>query len=407
MIIPRALEPALRTAIANNPVTAILGPRQCGKSTLAKHYLRQLPPSKPSIYLDLERPSDLRKLDDPEWFLSTLKNHLVCIDEIQRLPELFPILRALVDQQIHSHKTGQNGQYLILGSASRDLIKQSSETLAGRITYKKLTPFTWEEIQEPENQSADNPPPIRLTLETYLYKGGFPKSLLTPDDRTSFDWRNDFITTFLERDLLQFAGFTPQTMRRLWTMLAHTNGQTANLSQLASSLGVSHTTIRNYIDLLEGTFMVRQLQPYRGNTQKRLVKTPKVYITDTGITTALLGLRSYEQTAGHPVFGSLWETIVLEQVSARFPTLELSFYRTSHGNEVDLVLSDGSRTCIVECKATQAPSLSKGNHAAIHDLQPEQTFVAIPAETGYPMQPSIQAVSLFELLETIPQFLSV
>lgn len=427
MIIPRALEPALQTAIANNPVTAILGPRQCGKSTLAKHYLRQLPPSKPSIYLDLERPSDLRKLDDPEWFLSTLTNHLVCIDEIQRLPELFPILRALVDQQIHSDQTDQNGQYLILGSASRDLIKQSSETLAGRITYKKLTPFTWEEIQQPgihqsgslqpethqqeiqqpENQSADNPQPIRLTLETYLYKGGFPKSLLTPDDRTSYDWRSDFITTFLERDLLQFAGFTPQTMRRLWTMLAHTNGQTANLSQLASSLGVSHTTIRNYIDLLEGTFMVRQLQPYRGNTQKRLVKTPKVYITDTGITTALLGLRSYEQTAGHPVFGSLWETIVLEQVSARFPTLELSFYRTSHGNEVDLVLSDGSRTCIVECKATQAPSLSKGNHAAIHDLQPEQTFVAIPAETGYPMQPSIQAVSLLELIETIPQFLSV
>lgn len=244
-------------------------------------------PSISSVYLDLERPSDLAKLEDPEWFLGSQRDKLICIDEIQRIPELFPVIRSLVDQ------SGRNGQFLILGSASRDLIRQSSESLAGRITYKRLTPFLMDEVRG------------RVTTEQYLSRGGFPKSVLV-NDEASVEWRNDFITTFLERDLLQFAGFTPVTMRRLWTMLAHTNGQTVNASLLGSSLGISHTTVRTYIDVLEGTFMVRLLAPAQTNTGKRLVKSPKVYMTDTGITTALLRLRNFEQAAGHPVFGSLW-----------------------------------------------------------------------------------------------------
>lgn len=387
-MISRRLETELRQSLTRHPVTAILGPRQCGKSTLAKHLMATLYPSEASIYLDLERPSDLSKLDDPEWFLGSQRDKLICIDEIQRIPELFPVIRSLVDQ------SGRNGQFLILGSASRDLIRQSSETLAGRISYKRLTPFLMDEVRG------------RVTMEQYLSRGGFPKSVLVDDD-ASYGWRNDFITTFLERDLLQFAGFTPVTMRRLWTMLAHSNGQTVNASVLGSSLGISHTTVRTYIDLLEGTFMVRQLAPVLTNTGKRLVKTPKVYLTDTGITTALLRLRNFEQTVGHPVFGSLWESIVLEHVSALFPSLELGFYRTNHGNEVDLVLSDGTNRIVVECKASHAPSMSKGNHTAIRDIEPLHTFVVIPADAGYPLRDGMDVVTLDGLFAAIPGLLKM
>jgi predicted AAA+ superfamily ATPase len=288
--INRALEADIRTSLKRNPATAILGPRQCGKSTLARKILDEI---KPSVYLDLERPSDIQKLQDPEWFLGSQSDKLICLDEIQRYPELFPVLRSLIDAE------GRNGMYIILGSASRDMLKQSSETLAGRISFKQLTPFIWEEV----NASK--------TLEDYLSRGGFPRSLLAENDEASYEWRRDFIMTFLERDLLQFAGFTPATMRRLWQMLAHSNGQTVNYSSLGNSLGVSHTTIRNYIDLLEGAFMVRQVLPYFENTKKRIVKSPKVYITDTGLINALLGLKDFIQVAGHPGFGSLWETTVL------------------------------------------------------------------------------------------------
>lgn len=363
------------------PVTAILGPRQCGKSTLAKHIIHE--GGTEAIYLDLERPSDLQKLDDAEWFLSRQKGKLVCIDEIQRVPELFPVIRSIVDVQ------GSNGQFLILGSASRDLIKQSSESLAGRIIYKKLTPFLWNEISSECN------------LEEYMVQGGFPRSILV-DNKVSMEWRESFITTFLERDLLQFAGFSPVSMRRLWQMLAHSNGQTANYSALGSSLGISHTSIKKYIDLLEGTFMVRQLRPFEGNTKKRLVKSPKVYITDSGITTALLKLRTFDEAAGHPVFGSLWESVVIENIAGHYPDLDFSFYRTNHGNEIDLVISDGSSTVAIECKSTFSPRLSRGNYSAIEDISPVKTFIVIPSNKGYPYKENIDVVSLDELIKKIP-----
>ena len=241
MYIQRYLEPGITKSLQNFPITAVTGPRQCGKSTLVKHLLNAYPDY---IYLDLERPSDLQKLEDAEWFLSSQKDKLICIDEIQRRPELFPLIRSLVDEW------NRPGCFLILGSASRDLLKQSSESLAGRITYKRLTPFLWEEL---ENDCS---------VERYFSAGAFPRSLLSKNNEVSFEWRESFIMTFLERDLLQWAGFTPKTMRRLWQMLAHVKGQTVNYSTLASSLGVTSATVKNYIDLLADTYMVEVVPPY-------------------------------------------------------------------------------------------------------------------------------------------------
>jgi uncharacterized protein len=377
---PRILETKITESLARNPVTAILGPRQCGKSTLAK----QITQNRDNVvFLDLERPSDLGKLDDPEWFFHSQSGKLICLDEIQRKPELFPVIRAVSDTD------PRPGSFLILGSASRDLIRQSSETLAGRISYKKLTPFLWEEI------GTD------FSIEEYLNRGGFPRSILALDDDASYEWRSDFISTFLERDLLQFSGFSPQTMRRLWQMLAHSNGQTLNLTSIGESLGVSHTTVRNYVDLLEGTFMVIQLPPWRGNTKKRLVKTPKVYLSDSGITAALLQLRNFEQITGHQVFGSLWETVVLMNLKAHIPEAEFSFYRTSHGNEIDIILKIANRTLAIECKATLSPSLSSSFYKASEDVNPDRVLVVSPVDKGYPMKKGIDVVSIKELIETV------
>jgi len=380
MYIPRMLQEEVQASLLKNPVTAVLGPRQCGKSTLVK---QMIAPLDDVLYLDLERPSDIQKMEDPEWFLSSQDDKLICLDEIQRLPEIFPLIRSLVDE----HR--MPGRFLILGSASRELIKQSSESLAGRISYKTLTPFLWSELSG------------IISLETYISRGGFPLSTLSNSDSDSYEWRLDFISTFLERDLLQFAGFTAVTMRRLWQMLAHNNGQTLNMSRLGESLGVSHTTIRNYVDLLEHTFMVKQLPPWKGNTNKRLVKSPKVYLTDSGITAALLQLNGFEQVAGHPVFGSLWESVVFMQLNAHIPHAEFSFYRTNHGHELDFILSFPDSIIAIECKASVAPSVSKGTYKALEDVNPDHTFVVAPVDKGYSMTKGIEVVSLSELVEKL------
>ena len=378
MYYKRILEDAVIDSLKRNPVTAVIGPRQCGKSTLVKQLIQN---RENALYLDLERPSDLQKLDDAEWFLKSQTGKIVCLDEIQRKPDLFPLLRSLCDED------KRPGKYIILGSASRDLLRQSSETLAGRISYKNLSPFLWKEITAFYN------------IEDYLFKGGFPQSLLIADDESSLEWRQDFITTFLERDLLQFSGFLPQTMRRLWQMLAHYNGQTANFSALSSSLGVSHTTIRNYVDLLEGTFMVQVLKPWSGNTKKRLVKSPKIYVSDTGIVTALLQLKNFEQIAGHPGFGALWETLVLTNISAHLPHHDFSFYRSSHGAEIDIIISKGNHKIAVECKATVSPQLSSGNYAAIKEINPSKTIVVAPVYDSYEMREGITVVNLGDAID--------
>lgn len=325
----------------------------------------------------------MQKLDNAEWFLSAQKGKQICIDEIQRKPELFPLIRSLTDEW------DMAGAFLILGSASRELLMQTSESLAGRISYQRLTPFLWNEMGS------------HCSLEQYLARGGFPRSLLAKDNQASFYWRTDFISTFLERDLLFWRNVTPATMRRLWQMLAHVNGQTADYSTLSRSLGVTSVTVKNYIDLLESTFMIEVVTPYHSNLGKRLVKTPKLFIADSGIASALLGLHGFEAISGHPAIGAIWEQIVFSNLKGSFPEASFSFYRTSHGAEMDIVMKVGQSVYAIECKATLSPSFSKGNYYALEDIQPNHTFAVCPTSKGWPMSPGIDVVSLAELVERL------
>lgn len=381
----RKLESEISKGLENNPVVAILGPRQCGKSTLARYIAKET--NKEVTYLDLERPMDLQKLDNAEWFLEKQRNKLICLDEIQRKPDLFPLLRSLVDDW------GGNNHLLILGSASRELIKQSSESLAGRISYKQLSPFLLEEL------------PDDITLENYLVKGGFPRSLFTVDNKVSFEWREDYITTFLERDLLLWSGFSTATMRKLWQMLAHLNGQIINYANLGNALGVSNTTAKNYVELLASTFMIRLLPPFLANTGKRLVKSPKVYLTDTGIANALLGIADFNQMAGHPSMGANWEALVLANLTAAFPGFSFYFYRTGHGAEIDFVVEKNRKIICVECKSSLTPKLVKGTYTAIEDIHPEITLVISPVKEGWPSKQGIEVVNLKEAIQKIKEVL--
>lgn len=381
--ITRNLENKVRQSLETNPVTAILGPRQCGKSTLALHVLKDYPEA---LYLDLERPSDLLKLNNAEWFLSGNRHRLICMDEIQRKPELFPLIRSLTDEWQGV------GHFLILGSSSRELLKQSSESLAGRVSYLHLSPFIFEEIAS------------KLSLEEYLVRGGFPRSTLSDSSILSHTWLNDFISTFLERDLLQYSGFAPLVMRRLWQMMAHNNGQTVNYSALGNSLGVSNVTIKNYLDLLERTFMIDVLQPWHVNLKKRIVKAPKIYISDAGITAALLGLSDFNQLAGHIALGAVWEQVVLSQLKNSFPFAAYSFYRTAGGAEIDIVMEYKGIRFAIECKISKSPQLTKGNYSALTDVQPLQSFVVAPVREGWPVNNNQDVVNLSELKEKLMSY---
>lgn len=378
--ITRLSEKDISLMLQNFPVIAITGPRQAGKSTLVKHLLSTV---SNAVYLDLERPSDLSKFGDPELFLSSMRGKIICIDEVQRLPEIFPLIRSLVDEWNY------NGAFILLGSASRDLLRQSSESLAGRIVYKNLTPFLLQEIM-----SFVHP-------KEYWLRGGFPRSILADSDELSLIWRESFITTFLERDLLLWSNFTPVLMKRLWMMLAHINGQTANYSLLASALGVSSVTVKNYIDLLEATFMIEVVPPYFSNIGKRLTKAPKIFIADSGITTALLQIRNYESLIGHPVFGSVWEQLVLSNLKGNFQGAEFFHYRTSNGAEIDLVMKYRGKTFAIESKASASPVLSSGNYFAVEDIKPDVFFVVAPVEQGWKMKREVEIVSVLELVEKI------
>jgi predicted AAA+ superfamily ATPase len=372
----RLLEGTVVRALKHNPAVALLGPRQCGKSTLAKHLLAS---GKPGVYLDLEKPSDAARLSDPEWFLSSCKGKLVCVDEIQRKPDLFPVLRSLIDEW------GGNGRFLLLGSASRELIGMSSETLAGRVSHQRLTPFLHCEI------------PASMTLERQISRGGFPRSVNAATDAVSFAWREDFIASFLERDLRFWPGFSPATMRLLWRMLAHDNGQTANYSRLAGALGTSDTTVRHYIGLLAETFMVEIVPPHFSNLGKRLIKAPKVYLSDSGVTAALLGLRNFQELCAHSAFGGIWEQVVLANLKGAFPEAEVAFYRTAQGAEMDFVLSMGGKILAIECKASVAPSINRGTRLAIEDIQPIHTLVVSPVASGWPMESGITVCGLSDM----------
>ena len=378
--IDRQLTNTITRRLKNNPVVTILGPRQCGKTTLTGQIVRKITQS---VYLDLENPGDLAKLDDPFAFFSLHKDDLVCLDEIQRAPELFSILRSIIDER------ARNGQFLILGSAGRDLIRQSSETLAGRISYLNLTPFL---LSETDAVKKDD-------IRRLWLRGGFPRSYLAEDITVSFEWRQDFIRTFLERDI-GMLGFrmSPVRLGRLWKMCAHIHGSLLNASKLADSLGVSSHTVRSYIDLLEHTFMLRVLFPDASNLKKRLVKSPKTYIRDSGILHALLDIRTHDDLLSHPIIGASFEGFAMENILANATNYQPSFYRTSAGAEIDLILRKGQRTLAFELKSSTVPKVSKGFWNALDDLSPDEAYVVAPVKESYPIKGGVMVIPLQEII---------
>ncbi|MFT4854755.1 MAG: putative AAA+ superfamily ATPase [Algoriphagus sp.] len=394
-MITRILEGKLIDSLKNMPVVVILGPRQVGKTTLALD-LAKTTLNKPIHYLDLELNSDLAKLDDAESYLRRFENQLLVIDEVQRKPELFPVIRALVD--LRKRNGERAGHFLLLGSASRDLLQQSSESLAGRIRYLELNPFSANELNLND--------PLGFNLEKLWFRGGFPDSYLAESEIESQNWRRDFISTYVEKDIPLFGPQIPATrMKRFWSMLAHYHGQQAVLTEIGKSLEVSHTTARTYLDILQDFFMVRQVQPWSGNTKKRLVKTPKVYIRDTGLLHSLLSIASFDQLLGHPAVGASWEGFVMENILNDLPAnWKASYYRSSNQAEIDLVLEFGSTEVWgIEIKKSSAPTISSGFHRACEDIGATKKYVVYSGADRFPMRGEIEAVGLIEFLGLISQ----
>jgi uncharacterized protein len=377
---PRLLESGLSEMLTRHPVVGLLGPRQVGKTTLAL----EVGDSRPSIYMDLESPSDLARLAEPELFLRRHEDKLVILDEIQRVPDIFQVLRGLVDQGRRSGKG--NGRFLVLGSAGIDLLQQSSESLAGRIAYTELPPLL---LEETGAKAAD----------TLWLRGGFPSSFTASDDAASLEWRRNFIRTYLERDIPQLGPRIPaETLRRLWIMLAHDQGGMVNAARLAAALGVSGQTVGRYIDLLCDLLLVRRLTPWASNAGKRMVKSPKVYVRDSGLVHALLGIATLDDLLAHPVAGMSWEGWVIENLIAAAPAGTEAFcYRTSAGAEIDLVLElrPGKRWAF-ECKRSLTPTPARGFHEGCKDLNPERKLVIYPGTESYPLGQDVECVPLME-----------
>lgn len=376
----RELNHIVTERLKSNPAVAILGPRQCGKTTLAKHIVRH---QGAAVYLDLEHPSDLAKLADPVAFFELHGDELICLDEIQRAPGLFQTLRAVIDQR------NTNGQFLVLGSASPELIRQSSESLAGRISTLELSPFML-----PEVAATDT----RMLRELWL-RGGFPRSFLAKNLDTSFQWRDDFTRTFLERDI-GMLGFklSPTRLGRFWRMCAHLHGTLLNASKLADSLGVSSHTVRSYLDIFEGAFMVRLLRPDAPNLKKRLAKSPKVFIRDSGVLHSLLAIRSHDDLLSHPVVGTSFEGFAMENILAYTQGWDPTFYRTSAGAELDLVLRRGRTTLVFEFKASSAPRVSRGFWSALEDIEPDEAHVVAPVDEVYPLRAGVKVTPLSQAI---------
>jgi predicted AAA+ superfamily ATPase len=387
-MIRRIAQEEIVQLLSEFPAVGVLGPRQIGKTTLAEEIATAISPE--PVYLDLESPADLAKLNDAEAYLELHKGKLIILDEIQRVPELFAVLRGVIDRR---RRQGlKTAQFLILGSASLDLLKQSSESLAGRIAYKELTGLT-----VPETVTTND------TGNLWL-RGGFPDSFLAKDDMASLRWRNNFITTYLERDIPQFGQRIPAvTLRRLWTMLAHNQGGQLNTAQLAASLGITLPTVKKYIDLLEDLFLIRSLRPWSGNVGKRLVKTPKVYIRDSGLTHALLNISSYEDLMGHPVAGASWESFVIENLVSSLPAgVTAWFYRTAAGAEIDLVIEKNIKEIYaIEIKRSVAPAVSKGFHLGAEDIKASKKFVVYPGKERFPLSDNTTVISLADLMDEL------
>ncbi|MBC7606168.1 MAG: ATP-binding protein [Burkholderiales bacterium] len=378
--IPRKIEDTIKQYLKIFPVVAVLGPRQCGKSTLVKRLSQNWGAS---LFLDLQYDIDLSKLDQPSFFFESNADKIICLDEIQLVPQLFSVLRSVVD------KNRQNGRFVLLGSASRDLIQQTSESLAGRIGLVNLSPFTLNELDQLDG----------FSLNTFWLRGGFPDSYLSDNDGFSEIWRANFIKTFIERDIPQLGFQIPALqLKRLLVMCAHNQGQLINYSKLGESLGLTHPTVRRYIDLLEQTFILRTLLPYETNVKKRLVKSPKVYVRDSGLLHQLLAIPDFNSLLGNPVFGSSWEGVVVENVIVNYPDWNYYFYRTATGDEMDLILEKGNQRIAIECKASTAPKLTKGFYRALEVIKPQKTYVIIPTQVLYEIAPNITVCGLSEFL---------
>lgn len=383
MITRRAYD-RIKRALDRQAAVALIGPRQVGKTTLAL----EIGEAEDALYLDLESRADRSKLAEPVLFLQRYEDRLVILDEIHRVPELFQELRGLIDQG--RRRGRRTGRFLILGSAAIDLLRQSGESLAGRIEYVEMGPLDILEI------GGD-----RESLNKLWIRGGFPDSYLSESDEASFAFRRNFIRTYLERDVPQFGRRIPaETLERLWTMLAHGQGTLLNASKLAAGLSVSAPTVTSYIDLLVDLLLVRRLRPYHANTGKRLVKSPKVYVRDSGIVHALLGIGDYNAVAGHPVVGASWEGFIIENLlAAAPPRTTAGFYRTSAGAEIDLILELPGRhgTWAIEIKRGLSVAPSKGFHIARDDLQPARSFVVYSGGERYPLSEDVEAIGLLEM----------
>jgi predicted AAA+ superfamily ATPase len=371
------------------PAVAILGCRQVGKTTLAHQLQHAL--GKTSLYLDLELPEDRAKFADPQIMLEQHADKLLILDEIQRVPELFSVMRGIIDRRRRAGE--QSGHYLILGSASKELLKQSSESLAGRIAYMELDPFSLEEVNQAEFSDVYH----RLWI-----RGGFPNSFLAENDDASMLWRKDFIRTYLERDLPQMGKqFPADRLYRLWMMLAYDQGTILNASRLANSLEISVGSVRNYMEVMADLFLIRFLRPWSGNSRKRLIKSPKVYVRDSGIVHALTNLKTLDEITGHSICGFSWEGFVMEQILQQIPFNVIpSYYRSSTGDEIDLVLELPSRkTLAIEIKRSSTPKLSKGFIHACQEIKPTQRYFIVPTGDGYQLDTKTEVISLQTFLE--------
>ena len=381
MMIDRRLRPRLLSLIEDYPAVALLGPRQVGKTTLALDIAKDIE----SIYLDLESAADRAKLSDPELYLADHEDKLVILDEIHRVPELFQSLRGLIDRGRRKGKRAR--RFLLLGSASMDLLQQSGETLAGRIAYLELASIDVLEV-------------ARDVHDKLWIRGGFPDSFLAADDGRSLAWRQNFIRTYLERDVPQLGPRIPaETLRRFWMMLAHTQGGLLNAASLARGLAVDGKTIARYLDLMVDLLLVRRLTPWHRNIGKRLVKSPRIYVRDSGVVHALLGLGSKEDVLGHPVAGLTWEGFVIENIINTAPESTVaSFYRASGGAEIDLIVTlPGRRPWVIEIKRSLEPKLTKGFYHACADVKPEAKYVVYPGAEQFSLSNDVSAINVVDL----------
>lgn len=387
-MINRRFKEKITQALDKNPCVALTGARQIGKTTLAIEIAKDIP----SVYLDLENRLDVQKVRDIASFYKSNRNKLIVLDEIQRVPEIFSQIRSIIDKERRAGN--RTGLFLFLGSASMELLQQSSESLAGRIAYIELYPIDVIEY-------TSNDP---LNLKTLWFRGGFPESLLANSDKDSMDWLYNFIRTYLERDIPLIGPKIPtETLARFWTMLAHNQGATFNAAQFARGLEVSGVTIGRYLDLMVDLLLVRRLKPWTTNIGKRLVKAPKTYVRDSGITHALLNINNYNDLLGHPVVGGSWEGFVIENILSVLPArIKPYYYRTAGGAEIDLVLEFGvNERWAIEIKRNSAPTLSKGFYVACEDIGAKRKFVVYAGEDGFSLGNNVEAIPLIDIMKLI------